>query len=179
MGRSTPPRAGGQALRASASGGFSLVELLAVVAIIGVTMLMFRPSFVRSEQRTSLEQETNSIQRVIGLARSRAIASRRYVAVEFDLRVYPAGDTVRMLEDAAWDSDQSRWIGTETADGEVRVVGEPLDIRRVKVGSTSYFQGYHYIVFTPTGTGGMDDGGIIGPLDIEVVHMAMAATAAS
>ena len=156
--------------------GFTLVELLVVLAIIAVLLALFRPSFMGAEHRVSLQQETNNIQRIIGLARSRAIATRAYVAVEFDLQVYPAVDTVRILEAATWDTVQGRWIGTETHDGETRLVADPLDIRQLKVGTTSYFQGQHYIVFAPTGTGGMDDGSIVGPLDVEIVHMGMAAT---
>lgn len=156
--------------------GFTLTELLVVMAIMGVATALAVPSLIRTTQRHGLRQETRELQHILSMARSRAVASRRYVAVEFDLQTYPTPDGVRVLDNAQWNAVTLAWEGTDMDGVDAHLIAHPMDVQTLKIGTTSYYGGVHAIVFAPTGAAAMDDGSIIGPLDIGIVHMQAAAS---
>ena len=137
--------------------GFTLPELLTVVAIISLTMLIAAPSLRNFDEKHALRAKTSGIQSLLHLARSEAISSRTFVAVELYLQAYPSPDSVRLISDATWNAALLRWEGTDVVGIDAYQVDAPHDVQEIQVGGTSYFTGQHYIVFSPTGACGFDD----------------------
>lgn len=81
----------------SATRGFTLVEVMVVVAIMGLLFALAAPNFLRGVQRQNLIQSTNAVSVLINQARSQALAS------EFNTsrNVEPGGYAVRFTRDAA------------------------------------------------------------------------------
>ena len=142
-----------------------------VVAIIGIMVAVAAPTFRFTEQRHSLRTGTADVQQMIQLARAQAVATRTFVAVEFDLQVYPLPDRIRVIQDAQWDTGLSRWQGTEMAGGVDLLLEVPLDMQELRVGATTYLTGVHSIAFSPTGTCAVDDGSISGAIELDIVRM--------
>ena len=65
--------------------GFTLVEILLVVAIIGITSMIAMPSFVRSIRGNRLRSATRSVVMGGRYARSMALLVQQPVALAFDL----------------------------------------------------------------------------------------------
>lgn len=151
------------------SRGVSLPELLAGLAVIGLVLTFATPSYFRVHRRRVLRHETRTVYQFLRLARSRAIASRTFVAVEFDLQQYPTPDRIRILESAEWNAAAGRWIGDDMPGMMPHVPAVPVDVRAVGVGATTYLTGVHSIVFSATGSAAMDDNSITGTLDIDIV----------
>lgn len=157
--------------RLSGARGFTLPELLVVMSIIGVVLATARPAFVGSGRQHALQTRTREFQRILQFARSEAIATRKFVAVELDLQASPEMDRVRVIGDAVWKSADSRWEGTEVAGMDALTVESPLDIQELRVGATTYTSGVHFVVFSPTGQCGIDDGSIPGSIEVDIIWM--------
>lgn len=69
--------------------GYTLIELLIVVAIIGLMVVVSVPSFRTLQKRAAVRTAAGEIRGIFHLARSRAIATGRYTALKF----HDAGDT--------------------------------------------------------------------------------------
>jgi prepilin-type N-terminal cleavage/methylation domain-containing protein len=65
------------------SSGYSLIELLTVVAIIGLIALCAVPAFANYRRRMSVMAAADQLRGIFRLARSRAIALNRNVGVKF------------------------------------------------------------------------------------------------
>lgn len=63
--------------------GFSLLEICAVVAIVGVLALCAIPSFASYRRRASVNAAANELRAILRGARSRAIARNRHCGVKF------------------------------------------------------------------------------------------------
>jgi prepilin-type N-terminal cleavage/methylation domain-containing protein len=66
--------------------GFSLIEILAVVSIIGILALCAVPSFAAYRRRASLRAEAEQLRSILRSARSRAIARNAHAGVKFAAR---------------------------------------------------------------------------------------------
>ena len=94
--------------------GFSLLELLVVVFIIGILATMFTLSFGLVGDDPELEEEAQRLQSLILLARENALTNGR----EYGLRFYPNGyefatyqeDFVEYFDPDDEIQDQSQWI---------------------------------------------------------------------
>lgn len=77
--------------------GFTLVEVMVVVAIMGILFALAAPNFLRGVQRQNLIQATNAAAVLVNKARSQALAS------EFNTtrNVEPGGYGVRFTRDAS------------------------------------------------------------------------------
>ena len=151
--------------------GVTLVEMLATTAIIGLTVTFFSPQVFDFADEQALSAETRSFSRMLALARSEAVSSRRFVALALELQAYPEPDHVVLLKNASWDADNNQWIGEPVGGYEARLVEGLNDVRSISVGNTSYFVGSHAIVFSPAGAAGFDDGSVIDEISIDIVRM--------
>ncbi|OGP81569.1 MAG: hypothetical protein A2Y95_11675 [Deltaproteobacteria bacterium RBG_13_65_10] len=77
--------------------GFSLVELLAVIAIVAAVTSLFLPSITGAGDRVSMGAEARHLGRTLRVAQARAIARHGDVTVHADLDA----DTVKIVEDNA------------------------------------------------------------------------------
>lgn len=68
-----------------ASRGVTLIELLMVVAIIGLFLLVSTPHFLSLRRQAGMRAATKELRGVISFARSRAIARGAHCAVKFKL----------------------------------------------------------------------------------------------
>lgn len=66
--------------------GFTLMEVMIVVAIIGLVAAMGMPSIVRSMQKEGMRKAVDQIEGAFNTARARAVFSGHTVAVTFYLR---------------------------------------------------------------------------------------------
>lgn len=102
--------------------GFTLVELLIVVALIGVVAAVAVPNFRQMVESNRVSAGTNSIVSALNYARSEALRHGRLVVV--DARV--AGDWTQGLE-VTRGTEQLRV--TEPLDGGVTITGELTEFR--------------------------------------------------
>lgn len=65
------------------SRGFSLIELLVVVAIIGMTVSVAAPAWMNMRRRNAVRAASSEIRSIFHLVRSRAVAKSRYAGVKF------------------------------------------------------------------------------------------------
>ena len=63
--------------------GYSLIELLAVVAVIGLIALCATPAFFNYRRRMSILAASEQLRNILRLTRSRAVASGHNVGVKF------------------------------------------------------------------------------------------------
>lgn len=63
--------------------GFSLLELLVVVAVLAVVLLVSVPAFATLRRKDALRAAAGEVRGVFAFARSRAIAHGKYVALKF------------------------------------------------------------------------------------------------
>jgi len=67
--------------RAASSGGFTIVELMVVVAIVAILAAIALPSFNSSMRNSRVTSQTNDFLTAINLARSEAVARSRGVTI--------------------------------------------------------------------------------------------------
>ncbi len=75
--------------------GFTIVDLVAVVAIIGIVSAIGVPSMLASMDRIRLGQAAREVEREVQTAKSRAVAKGRPVRIRFDC---PAAGQYRVVE---------------------------------------------------------------------------------
>lgn len=99
--------------------GFSLLELLVVVVIIGILATMFTLSVGVLGSDTELERETDRLQALLSLAREDAVTQGR----ELGMRFYPTGYEFAIFEEDFVEyydpedteaRDQSEWLAFGT-----------------------------------------------------------------
>jgi prepilin-type N-terminal cleavage/methylation domain-containing protein len=64
--------------------GFTLLELLIILAIVGILMAMAIPSFIAAQQRTQLSQATDSVVASLQQAQREAIRRNQSCTLTFD-----------------------------------------------------------------------------------------------
>lgn len=91
---------------------FTLVELLVVIAVIGVTLGALVPSVSRIIQSTNYSSAVNTVTATLGRARAAAMESGRPTAVAFLFDIKTQRYTIQVLELAQPDGDGSIAIGS-------------------------------------------------------------------
>ena len=102
--RRTFPSTGGwqgsrsEVLPARSGSGFTLIEIMVVVGILGLVVALGMPSFVRSIQRAPLRQAVSDVLDACRKARAEAIL--KGVPFEFVIRAVDGGLTVRPAQES-------------------------------------------------------------------------------
>ncbi len=121
------------------SGGFTMVELMIVVVIIGLAAAMAMPRLQTVYERMKYRTSVRSITSTLRLARSMALTSKSQIGVEFN----PNSRAVTIFKDIA---DPDLCIFT-TADSVIRVDTLPPQITWLGTDVTN-----NVIAFQPNGT---------------------------
>jgi prepilin-type N-terminal cleavage/methylation domain-containing protein len=79
----------------SSERGFSLIDMMAVVAIIGIVSAIALPSMLGAMERVRLGQSAREVERELQTAKSRAVVKGRAMRVHFDC---PEDGTYRTVE---------------------------------------------------------------------------------
>jgi general secretion pathway protein H len=101
--------------------GFSLIELLAVLAVLALAIGLIAPAISRQMPGLELRAEARKVAHILESAQARAIAKRRPVDVVFDLR----GPSVILDGAPALALDTNTSITVTAALGGVLMNGEP------------------------------------------------------
>lgn len=75
--------------------GFTLLEILIVVSLIGMVAAIALPSLTAAAERMKLGQATREVERELQTAKARAVGKRRPIRVRFDC---PAAGSYRLVE---------------------------------------------------------------------------------
>ncbi len=106
------------------SAGFTLIELVGVMAIMVVLAGMLLPSFVRAQRDARLRASTRRVLAALNLARSTAIAEKTHARLEIDSRHGVFGMTTeRRLENG-----ETRFVPEVSSLGRAQVLPEGIHI---------------------------------------------------
>lgn len=110
--------------------GYTLIEMIIVIAIVGTILLVMVPSFSTMQKRAAVRAAAQEIRGIFHLARSRAIAAGRFTALKF----YHDNDTWmwNLYEDGDFDGVQTADIESgvdRKISGPHRVLNEDGKIR--------------------------------------------------
>jgi type II secretory pathway pseudopilin PulG len=123
-------------LRRRSSSGYTLLELLVIVAIIGMMVLVSIPSFREMQKRSAVRAAARELGSVFHEARSQAIATGRYTGLRFQQN----GDTWEwtLYEDGNWNGIRTAEIakGIDRRLSGPHVVLENID--KIRIGMPDF-----------------------------------------
>ena len=127
--------------------GFSLVEILIVVAIIAVVLSVAAPSFMSYRQNTSLKEATRDLAGDITLWRQSAIAENVRYRMVFD---QGANNYRIQIESPA---NSSTYVNLSTVNPSVNDTKSPGSFSNaILITGASFSGGQAFITFQPRGT---------------------------
>lgn len=100
------------ARRKKNSAGFTLIEIMVVIAIIGLIAAMGMPSIIKAVQKEGMRQALSDFQDVCFTARQRAIIGKQKTAV----LIHPAEGTFGVDGAAAGSSNQGKTVAAKLPD---------------------------------------------------------------
>jgi prepilin-type N-terminal cleavage/methylation domain-containing protein len=92
--------------------GFTLIEIMVVIAIIGLVAAMGMPSIIKSVQKEGMRKALSDVQDVCFTARQRAIITKQKTAVV----IHPAEGTFSVEGAAAGSSNQGKTVSATLPD---------------------------------------------------------------
>lgn len=98
-------------VRAINSRGFSIVELLVVIALMAAIVLVGLPAIVSQVQHMRLTRSVRNVTTELNAARLKAIARNTKYRVDFTQNAAPAIDTYRL---ALWNTSTAAWENDAT-----------------------------------------------------------------
>jgi len=122
--------------------GFTLIEILLVLAVLGIVTAMAIPSFTRSFAQLQLRDAANDVAYVMRYAQSRAINTRRPLKLMFDEQL-----TSYWLEEAIQESEE----GDEEVSVDYKPVSSRLGRKSAVPDGITVEAPNPAIVFTPDG----------------------------
>ncbi len=117
--------------------GFTLVELLVVLAVIGMIVGMSVPGLVHYSRQVRLKATTRELTAMLSLARSLAMGSRTKHAVVFDEEGYE----IRVVNLESGEANEQKLALPRGISVEVRVGDEPAAQQQVIFRPTGGLQG--------------------------------------
>lgn len=150
-----------------ASGGFSLVDVLAVVAIIGILAGMAMPVMTNTLDGMRLDMALRDVERELQYARLKSVSSNRAMRVRFDCPVAAQMRVVELIgspatpdaRDTAADRCSETTYPTYAGGGDANILTRPNNdgpVRRLQPGAT--FAAVQTLEFRPNGTVHADAG---------------------
>jgi prepilin-type N-terminal cleavage/methylation domain-containing protein len=90
--------------RKNFAAGFTLIEIMVVIAIIGLVAAMGMPSIIKAVQKEGMRKALSDVQDVFFTARQRAIVGKQ----KTDVLIHPADGTFAVEGAAAGESNQGK-----------------------------------------------------------------------
>lgn len=129
-------------MRARASSGFTLIELVVVLILIGISVALVAPKISHSLERAHFQKDVRSVSAMLRLARSQAIAHKTPYTLSIDL------DNYQVWVDAAQHQKAKEMKGM------TRLPLSHTDTLRVKAHKHEKTSGTGTLVFYPNGSSG-------------------------
>jgi prepilin-type N-terminal cleavage/methylation domain-containing protein len=111
-------------IRLKSIGGFTLMELMTTVVVVGIVAAAATPSFIRTSKRIKFRGETKNLVSVLRTARSNAISEKAPYGVYFDNNEL----NIKMFKDLAnlssysYDAGSDSLVSVDTLPSEIAYV---------------------------------------------------------
>lgn len=127
-------------MKVRSSKGFSLIELIIVIAIFGIVLAIAAPNFTAYRDNTNLREAARSISSDMLLVKQRAVSESRNYRIDFN----EAANTYTIKQETAPNSGIYSDLSTKpvgAGNTAIKILGTP-----------SFSSGVSYVTFQPRGT---------------------------
>ena len=137
--------------------GFTLIELVIVLAIVGLALAMAAPRVAKNLTGLTLKTESRRVAGMLRTARSLAVNTGRLHTVVFDTRQQRIA-LIAYPKPAAADSDNAsaQQPGDDTPPARVSHLAESISFSEIRIGSAKLDaqpgEGIYQLTFFPNGT---------------------------
>ena len=127
-------------MKVRSSKGFSLIELMIVIAVLGIVLAIAAPNFTAYRDKTNLKEAARGISSDMLLAKQRAVSESRNYQIDFS----EAANTYTIKQETALNSGIYNDLSTKpvgAGNTAIKILGTP-----------SFSSGVSYVTFQPRGT---------------------------